>query len=373
MPSQLFSPIRLGNLDLANRIVVAPMCQYSAHDGTMTDWHLVHLGQFALGGAALVFVEAAGVEPAGRITPGCVGLYSDDNEAAMRRVIEFYRDFGSAKIGIQLAHAGRKGSTEVPWMGGTPLPGDDPRAWATESASALPFAGPWPTPAALDDAGLARIKDAFVQAARRALRLGFDAIELHAAHGYLFHQFLSPLSNQRNDAYGGDLAGRMRFPIEVFEAVKAVCPKDYPLGVRVSATDWVDGGWDIADTVAFAKEVQARGGAFVDVSSGGNSPLQKIAVGPGYQTAFAAQIRRETGLTTIAVGKITDPLQAETIVASGQADMVALARGMLYDPRWSWHAAEALGAEAAFPPQYKRAHPTLMGEPVPGTPPAPKP
>jgi 2,4-dienoyl-CoA reductase-like NADH-dependent reductase (Old Yellow Enzyme family) len=372
MPSQLFSPIRLGNLDLANRIVVAPMCQYSAHDGTMTDWHLVHLGQFALGGAALVFVEAAGVEPAGRITPGCVGLYSDDNEAAMRRVIEFYRDFGSAKIGIQLAHAGRKGSTEVPWMGGTPLPVDDPRAWATESASALPFAAPWPTPAALDDAGLARIKDAFVQAARRALRLGFDAIELHAAHGYLFHQFLSPLSNQRNDAYGGDLAGRMRFPLEVFEAVKAVCPKDYPLGVRVSATDWVDGGWDIADTVAFAREVQARGGAFVDVSSGGNSPLQQIAVGPGYQTAFAAQIRRETGLTTIAVGKITDPVQAETIVASGQADMVALARGMLYDPRWPWHAAETLRAEAAFPPQYKRAHPTLMGEPVPGNPPAPK-
>ncbi|MAN79632.1 MAG: oxidoreductase [Rhodospirillaceae bacterium] len=369
MPCQLFSPIRLGGLELANRIVVAPMCQYSAHDGTMTDWHLVHLGQFALGGAALVFVEAAGVEAGGRITPGCVGLYSDENEAAMARVIEFFRDFGSAKIGIQLAHAGRKGSVEVPWKGGAPLPAGDPRAWSTDSASDLPYADAWPAPSALDTAGMARIKDAFVQAARRALRLGFDAIELHAAHGYLFHQFLSPLSNRRDDAYGGDLAGRMRFPLEVFEAVKAVCPKDYPLGVRVSATDWVDGGWDIADTIAFAKEVQARGGAFVDVSSGGNSPHQKIVVGPGYQTDFAAQIRRQTNLTTIAVGKITEPVQAETIIASGQADMVALARGMLYDPRWAWHAAEVLRAEATFPPQYQRAHPTLMGEPVPGNPP----
>jgi len=369
MPSQLFSPIRLRNLELSNRIIVAPMCQYSARDGSMTDWHLVHLGQFALGGAALVFVEAAGVEPAGRITPGCVGLYSDENEAAMRRVIEFYRGFGSARIGLQLAHAGRKGSTEVPWKGGAPLPADDPRAWQTESASAIPFAGPWPTPAELDDKGMARIKGAFADAARRALRLGFDVIEIHAAHGYLLHQFLSPLSNQRADAWGGDLAGRMRFPLEVFETVRTVCPRDFPVGVRVSATDWVEGGWDLPDTVAFVKELQARGCAFVDVSSGGNSPQQKIAAGPGYQTGFAADIRRETGLTTIAVGKITEPFQAETIVAAGQADMVALARGMLYDPRWAWHAAEALEAEAAFPPQYQRAHPSLIGEPVPGNPP----
>jgi NADPH2 dehydrogenase len=372
MPSQLFSSIRLGGLDLPNRIVVAPMCQYSAHDGNMTDWHLVHLGQFALGGAALVFVEAAGVEPQGRITPGCVGLYSDDNEAAMKQVIEFYRGFGNAKIGIQLAHAGRKGSTELPWRGGAPLPADDPRAWPTESASNVPFADPWPQPTALDDAGLARIKGAFVDAARRALRLGFDAIELHCAHGYLMHQFLSPLSNRRDDAYGGDLAGRMRFPLEVFEAVREVCPKGYALGVRVSATDWVDGGWDLEQTTAFAQELKGRGCAFIDVSSGGNSPKQKIPAGPGYQTGFAAEIRRTTGLTTIAVGKITDPIQAETIIVSGQADMVALARGMLYDPRWPWHAAEALRADAAFPPQYQRAHPSLMGEPVPGNPPPPK-
>ncbi len=372
MPSQLFSPIRLGNLDLPNRVVVAPMCQYSAHDGVMNDWHLVHLGQFALSGAGLVITEAAGVEPEGRITPGCVGLYSDETEAAMARVIEFYRDFGSAKIGIQLAHAGRKGSAEVPWKGGTPLPADDPRAWQTESASAVPYAPTAPTPQALDDAGLARIKTAFVDAARRSLRLGYDVIELHAAHGYLLHQFLSPLSNQRNDAYGGDLAGRMKFPLEVFEAVHAVCPAGYPLGVRVSATDWVDGGWNLADTVAFAQELEKRGCVFIDVSSGGNSPQQQIPAGPGYQTGFAAEIRRATEMTVMAVGKIADPFQAETVIVSGQADMVALARGMLYDPRWPWHAAEALRSDAMFAPQYQRAHPSLIGEPVPGNPPIKK-
>ena len=372
MTSQLFQPIRLRGLELTNRIIVAPMCQYSADDGNMTDWHLVHLGQFAVSGAALVFIEATGVEAAGRITPGCVGLYSDANEAAMRRVVEFFHDYGNARIGIQLGHAGRKGSTDLPWRGGTPLASDDPRGWQTCAPSELPYSDGWQNPTALDAAGLERIKQTFVDAAKRAVRLGFDVIEIHCAHGYLLHQFLSPLSNQRDDAYGGSLENRLRFPLEVFEAVRAVCPDDLPLGVRASATDWVDGGWDLHSTIAFTLALAGLGCDFIDVSSGGNSPKQQIVAGPGYQTGFAAAVRQATQMATIAVGQITDPRQAETIVASGQADMVALARGMLYDPRWPWHAAEVLRGDAAFPPQYKRAHPTLLGEPVPGNPPPAK-
>lgn len=370
MPSQLFSPIHLGNLELSNRIIVAPMCQYSAKDGSMNDWHLMHLGQYAVSGAGLVIVEASGVEAQGRITPGCVGLYSDENEAAMARVIKFYREFGNAKIGIQLAHAGRKASSDLPWLGGTSLAADDPRAWPTEAPSALPYASDWHVPAALDEDGMARIKTAFADAALRAKRLGYDAIEVHAAHGYLLHQFLSPYSNKRDDAYGGDLAGRMKFPLEVFETVRAVFDNGTPVGIRVSATDWVEGSWDVDQTIAFVKELQTRGCDFVDVSSGGNAPEQKIDAGPGYQTGFAADIRRATGMATMAVGQITEPKQAETIVVSGQADMVALARGVLYDPRWPWHAAEELRAQAAFPPQYQRAHPTLLGQPAPANPPA---
>ncbi|HAD86117.1 MAG TPA: oxidoreductase [Rhodospirillaceae bacterium] len=370
MPSQLFSPIHLGNLELSNRIIVAPMCQYSAKDGSMNDWHLMHLGQYAVSGAGLVIVEASGVEAQGRITPGCVGLYSDENEAAMARVIKFFREFGNAKIGIQLAHAGRKASSDLPWLGGTSLAADDPRAWPTEAPSALPYASDWHVPAALDEDGMARIKTAFADAALRAKRLGYDAIEVHAAHGYLLHQFLSPYSNKRDDAYGGDLAGRMKFPLEVFETVRAVFDNGTPVGIRVSATDWVEGSWDVEQTIAFVKELQTRGCDFVDVSSGGNSPEQKIDAGPGYQTGFAADIRRATGMATMAVGQITEPKQAETIVVSGQADMVALARGVLYDPRWPWHAAEELRAQAAFPPQYQRAHPTLLGQPAPANPPA---
>ena len=370
MPSQLFSPIHLGNLELSNRIIVAPMCQYSAKDGSMNDWHLMHLGQYAVSGAGLVIVEASGVEAQGRITPGCVGLYSDENEAAMARVIKFFREFGNAKIGIQLAHAGRKASSDLPWLGGTSLAANDPRAWPTEAPSALPYASDWHVPAALDEDGMARIKTAFADAAQRAKRLGYDAIEVHAAHGYLLHQFLSPYSNKRDDAYGGDLAGRMKFPLEVFETVRAVFDNGTPVGIRVSATDWVEGSWDVEQTIAFVKELQTRGCDFVDVSSGGNSPEQKIDAGPGYQTGFAADIRRATGMATMAVGQITEPKQAETIVVSGQADMVALARGVLYDPRWPWHAAEELRAQAAFPPQYQRAHPTLLGQPAPANPPA---
>ncbi|MEK9671333.1 MAG: NADH:flavin oxidoreductase/NADH oxidase [Rhodospirillaceae bacterium] len=369
MTKLLFEPTKLGALDLTNRVVVAPMCQYSAIGGTMTDWHMVHLGQFALSGAGLVFVEATGVEPAGRITPGCVGLWNDENEAAMARVIKFFREYGSAKIGIQLAHAGRKGSCDLPWRGGGSLNADDPRGWETFAPSAEPFDTDWRVPTALDAAGLKRIKDAFLQALVRSIRLGFGAVELHSAHGYLLHQFLSPLSNLRNDAYGGDREGRMRYPLEVFEALREQCPKNVPLGVRVSATEWVAGGWDLEDTLEYAKALKDRGCDFIDVSSGGNSSKQQIPAGPGYQAGLAAEIKRTTGMTTIAVGMITEPYQAESIIATGQADMVALARGMLYDPRWPWHAADALRADAPFAPQYQRAHhPFLSRKPV-GEPP----
>lgn len=371
MTSLLFSPLKLRALELANRIMVAPMCQYSAHNGTVTDWHLMHLGQFAVSGPALVFVEATGVEPEGRITPGCVGLYSDENEAALARVVKFYRDYGSAKIGIQLGHAGRKASAKLPWQGGTPLEVSD-GAWQTVAPSAIPYGPGWHTPEALGDNSLARVKQGFVQAAERALRLDFDAIELHSAHGYLLHSFLSPISNKRDDQYGGSLEGRMRFPLEVFDAVRAVWPEERPLGVRFSASDWIDGGWDVESSVAYAQALKARGCDFFDASSGGLAPEQKINSAPGYQTAFAAEIRKATGVTTVAVGRITEAHQAETILQTGQADMVALARGMLYDPRWAWHAAAALRSDAQFPAQYARSHPSMQGEPVPGNPPVPK-
>ncbi len=366
--SQLFSAGSLGSLSLDNRIVVAPMCQYSAINGTLTDWHLMHLGQFAVGGAGLVFIEASGVEPEGRITPGCPGLYNDENEAAMARVVKFYRDYGAAKIGIQLAHAGRKASTNLPWNGGTPLTPED-GAWETVSASANPYAEGWHTLTAMDENGLERVKQAFVQAAERAVRTGFDAIEVHAAHGYLLHQFLSPISNAREDTYGGSLENRMRFPLEVFRAVRETAP-NCSVGVRFSATDWVeDSGWSLDESTRFSHELKVLGCDFIDVSSGGNSPLQNIKVGAGYQVGFADHIKRETGLTTMAVGMINDPRQAETIIATGQADFVALARGMLFDPRWPWHAAEVLGAQATFPPQYGRCHSSLRGLPIPGNPP----
>jgi len=357
--SRLFSPIALGGVAIPNRIAVSPMCQYSATDGTMGDWHIMHLGQFAVSGAGLIFVEATGVEAAGRISPGCTGLYSDDNEAAMKRVVAFCRQHGIAKMGIQLGHAGRKASTRVSWDRGPALmPADG--GWETSAPSALAFNPNYTTPTALDADGLARVKDAFVQATQRADRAGFDVIEIHGAHGYLIHQFLSPLSNRRNDSYGGDLSGRMRFPLEVFQAMRAVWPKAKALGIRVSATDYVDGGWDLEQTIAFAKELKTMGCDFIDVSSGGLSPDQKMEVGPGYQTRFAEAVRRETGLTTMTVGLITDPHQAEHILMSGQADMVAMARAFLYDPRWPWHAAEVLGETASFPVQYQRSHPRFL-------------
>ena len=360
MPSPLFSPIALRELALRNRIVVSPMCQYSAEDGSATDWHLIHLGHLSLGGAALLFVEATGVEAIGRITPGCLGLYSDDNERALARVVAAVRKHSPIALGIQLAHAGRKASSEVPWRGGQLIPVDR-GGWRPVGPSAAAITPEEPAPEALDRAGMTRVREAFVASTRRAQRLGFDAMELHSAHGYLLHEFLSPIANRREDEYGGSRENRMRFPLEVFDAVRAAWPASKPLGVRVSSTDWMEGGWDIEDSVAYAAELKRRGCDWIDCSSGGVSPQQKIPLGPGYQVPFARRIRAEVGVATIGVGLITDVKQAEEIVASGDADLVALARGMLYDPRWAWHAAAALGGEVHAPEQYWRSPPREAG------------
>ena len=372
MTSKLFSPITLRGLTLDNRVIVSPMCQYSADEGSATDWHLMHLGQLAISGPGLLIIEATGVEARGRITHGCLGLYSDANEAALARVIAFCRTHGKAKIGIQLAHAGRKASAQRPWEGRGPLTAAE-GAWETIAPSPLSGSSAgsgattvqsrkWPLPRMLDRAGMDTVRDAFVATARRSDRLGIDLIELHMAHGYLMHAFLSPLSNQRNDDYGGSRANRMRFPLEVFDAVRAAWPKEKPLGVRISASDWVEGGWDIADSVAVAAELKKRGCDYICASSGGVSEQQKLTLGPGYQVPFAERIRRETGIATMAVGMILEPDYAESVVAGGKADMVALARGLLYDPRWAWHAAEALGADAAYPLQYARSQPAKWPE-----------
>ncbi|HEX3862011.1 MAG TPA: NADH:flavin oxidoreductase/NADH oxidase [Stellaceae bacterium] len=354
MPSHLFTPITLGGVTLDNRIAVSPMCQYSAVDGSANDWHQQHLGSLALSGAGLLILEATAVEAIGRITPACLGLYSDTNEAALERIVATCRRWGSAKLGIQLAHAGRKASSEVPWLGGKPLAVAE-GAWPRAGASPVPF-GDWPAPEELDEAGLARIRDAFVVAARRADRLGFDLVELHGAHGYLLHSFLSPVANRRTDPYGGSVDNRMRFPLEVAAAVRAVWPRDKALGVRITGSDWIDGALTAADATAFARELERVGFDYVCVSSGGISPDARIEVGPGYQVPFAEAVKHGTSSIAVqAVGMIVAPQQAEAIIASGQADCVALARAFLDDPRWPWHAADALGAGAACPPQYARS------------------
>ena len=362
MASHLFSPLRWRGVEFPNRVAVAPMCQYSAVEGSPGDWHLMHLGQFALGGAGLVIFEATGVEPEGRITPDCTGLYSDANEEAFARVIRFCRSVGGARLGIQLGHAGRKGSTSAPWIeGGGPLSG--PEAWTPQAPSAAPYLDGWAAPKAMDDGDIARVRGAFGRAAERAGRLGLDYVELHAAHGYLLHQFLSPLTNRRADAWGGSLEGRMRFPLECFAAVRAAFPEERPVTVRLSAADWIEGGWDLEQSVVFAAALRDMGCDAIHVTSGGLRQDQAIETGPGYQTGFAAEIRRRAGVPTVAVGQIAEPLQAETIIRTGQADMVALARGMLWDPRWVWKAALALGAELELPPPYARCNPALRARP----------
>ncbi|MBR1236828.1 NADH:flavin oxidoreductase/NADH oxidase [Bradyrhizobium sp. AUGA SZCCT0182] len=357
--SNLFSPIQLRGLKLANRIMVAPMCQYSSDDGDANDWHFTHINSLALSGASIFCIEATAVEAIGRITPGCLGLYNDANEAALKPILASVRKRSKAAVMIQLAHAGRKASSHTPWDGGQLIPVSE-GGWQAEGPSAIAHKASETPPLAFDAAGLARVRDAFVAATKRAERLGIDAIEVHSAHGYLLHQFLSPISNQRTDQYGGSLENRMRFPLEVFDAVRAAFPHDKPVGLRLSSTDWVEGGWDLAQTIEYAKELKKRGVDWIDASSGGVSPLQKIPLGPGYQVPFAQAIRQATGLTTIAVGLITEAGQAEEIVASGKADMVALARGMLYDPRWGWHAAAELGGEVFAPPQYWRSQPSTQ-------------
>ena len=357
--SALFSPIKLRGLALANRIMVAPMCQYSADDGEANDWHFTHINNLALSGAAMFCIEATHVEAIGRITPGCLGLWNDATEAALKPILASVRKHSHTAIAMQLAHAGRKGSSHKPWNGGQLIPLAE-GGWQTVGPSAVPHKEGEAPPLALDAAGLARIRDAFVSAAKRAERLGIDALELHGAHGYLLHQFLSPISNRRTDQYGGSLQNRMRYPLEVFDAVRAAFPADKPIGVKVSATDWVEGGWDLPQTIEFVRELKQRGVDWIDASSGGVSPLQKIPLSPGYQVPFAQAIREATSVTTMAVGLITEAKQAEEIVASGKADMVALARGMLYDPRWGWHAAAELGGQVEAPHQYWRSQPSTQ-------------
>ena len=357
MSPQLFTPFSVGNLKLANRIVIAPMCQYSAVDGCMTDWHLIHLGHLALSGAALLTLEATAVEPEGRISYADVGLWSDETEEAMARVLDGVRRWSDMPIAIQLAHAGRKASTEVPWKGGRQIPPGDKKGWQTVAPSALGFAESDNPPLALDKEGLARIRKAFAEAARRAARLGLDAIQIHAAHGYLLHEFLSPLSNRREDDYGGSLENRMRFPLEVFEAVREAFPAERPVSVRVSGTDWVANGWDIEQTIAFAQALEARGCSAIHVSSGGLDPRQQIPVGPNYQVPLARAVKQATKLPVVAVGLITGFEQAEAIVATGDADLIGLARTILYNPRWPWHAAAHLGSTVAAPSQYLRSQP----------------
>ena len=360
MPSHLFSPLRVGPVELPNRIVVSPMCQYSAEYGSATDWHIQHLSSLGFSGAGLVMVEATGVEPRGRISHGCLGLYSDDNETALSHVIAVARrTAGPTRFGIQLAHAGRKASARLPWAShpGPLSVGEDP--WPTIAPSALPFDEDWPLPEALDGAGMLTVLAAFVTAAQRAARIGFDVVEIHSAHGYLMHEFLSPLCNRRTDAYGGSLENRMRFPLEVARALRQALPPGIALGARITGCDWVEGGWTVADAAAFASELRKLGVSYACVSSGGAIAKVAIPTGPGYQVGLAATVKAKSGIPTRAVGMITGYEQAEAIVADGKADMVALARGFLDDPRWGWHAADRLGASVHCPPQYRRARPPL--------------
>ena len=368
MSSALFQPFRMRGLDLANRVVVAPMCQYSATDGIVGDWHLMHVGQFAVGGHGLFIAEATAVEPRGRITPYCPGLWNDEQMIAWKRVVDFTKTWGNTPIGIQLAHAGRKASSAKPWHGGEQV-GEGDGGWRTVAPSAVPFDANRPMPQAMSLDDIEQIKRDFTDAARRADQAGFDAVEIHAAHGYLLHQFFSPLSNHRDDGYGGSLANRMRLALEIFDVVREAFPNDKPVGMRISATDWVEGGWDLGDSIALAHALEDRHCDFVHVSSGGLSPDQEIPLGPGYQVDLCAAITDASEIATIAVGMIDDAYQAETIVRSGQADMIALARGMLADPRWTWRAAKALHGEAAYPRQYERALPGFTTMAAPKDPP----
>jgi 2,4-dienoyl-CoA reductase-like NADH-dependent reductase (Old Yellow Enzyme family) len=349
----LFAPLQQRSLTLPNRIVCSPMCQYSATDGFASDWHLVHLGSRAVGGAGLIITEAAAVSPEGRISSHDLGIWKDEHIQQLARVTTFLREHGSVP-GMQLAHAGRKASVTVPWEGQHMIsPGEG--GWENVvGPSAERYSERYALPQALDRAGMDKVVADFAAAAQRAVKAGFLLVEVHAAHGYLAHEFLSPLSNKRTDEYGGSLANRARFPLEIIRAVRSGFPEDLPVWVRLSVTDWVEGGLSVDDAVEFAKLVKAEGIDLIDVSSGGNDPRQQIPVGPGYQVAFAERIRREVGIATGAVGMITDPAQADQIIRTGQADLVLLARELLRDPYWPIHAADALQHPASWPKQYER-------------------
>jgi 2,4-dienoyl-CoA reductase-like NADH-dependent reductase (Old Yellow Enzyme family) len=360
MTARLFTPIEVGGLKLANRIAVAPMCQYSAADGTATDWHLQHWMTLGMSGAAMVTIEATAVERRGRITHGCLGLYSDENEAAARRTLDAARRVSppSTCFGIQLAHAGRKASNRLPWQGGGRLHADeDP--WQTVGPAAVPFDAGWNVPTPLDAESIAQVIDAFAQAAKRAERAGFDFVELHGAHGYLMHEFLSPLSNKRDDEYGGRLENRMRLIVEVARAVRAALPASMTVGARLSASEWTDGGFSPDEAVIVVRALKEAGVSYICASSGGNYAKAQVPTTPLYQVPFAERIRRDTGIPTRAVGLITEPEEAEAIVADGKADIVALARAILADPRWPWRAAAVLEAPIWTPPQYARSAPTM--------------
>lgn len=357
---RLFQPITLNGLSLTNRIVVAPMCQYSAVNGCAGDWHRMHVGMLTSNGAGLVILEATAVTEDGRITPGCLGIWGDEQAQALGALIDASRAFSTGAIGIQLAHAGRKGSSQAPFDGPARLSADQ-GGWDTLAPSPIP-ARPSDTvlPIEMTRSDMDQVRDAFVQACQRSIEAGVSLIELHMAHGYLLHQFLSPLSNQRTDDYGGSLDNRMRFPLEVFNAMRQAVPADYPLGVRVSATDWVDGGWDVDQTEKLCQQLQALGCDFFDISSGGVSSAQKITLTPGYQVPLAARLKQSLTVPVMAVGLITEPSHAEQILAEGSADMVALARQILLDPHWPWRAAQELGGKVHVPKQYLRSLPASV-------------
>ena len=360
MSSRLFAPFTLRGVALPNRIVVSPMGQYSADEnGCAGQWHLMHLGHLSVSGAGLLITEATAVHPHGRISRHDLGLWSDRHAEALAPVMAFCRQHGGAKLGMQLYHAGRKGSVTVAWEGQKPVPVEQ-GGWPIVNASAVAYPGR-ATPQALDETGIRGLVQSFVDAAKRADAIGVDLIELHGAHGYLIHGFLSPFSNQRADRWGGTREGRMRFALDVFDAVRAVWPERKALGMRISATDWAEGGWTLDDSVTLALQLKQRGCDFITASSGGATAEQKLTVHPGYQVPFAERIRREVGIPTMAVGLITEAKHAEAILQQGQADLIALARGMLFNPRWPWHAAVELQDEVFYPRPYDRAHPAMRG------------
>jgi len=355
MSHPLFSPFRLRSVEFANRIGVSPMCQYSSEDGFATDWHLVHLGCRAQGGAGLVMIEASAVLPEGRISPADLGIWKDEHIPALERIVSFVHSQG-ARAGVQLAHAGRKGSTATPFVGDGLVP-PEKGGWQPVGPSDVAFAPHYGVPQALDQAGIDAVINGFRQATRRALKAGFDVVEIHAAHGYLLHEFLSPLANRRTDAYGGSFENRARLVLQVAGAVRAEWPGHLPLFVRISATDWMEAGWNLDESVKLVHLLREEGVDLIDCSSGGMVPNAQIPAAPGFQVPFAARIRREVGIATAAVGLITNPIQANEIVAKGDADMVLLARQMLRDPYWPVHAAAALGEQASWPVQYLRTAP----------------